>query len=127
MICLEALNNGAVRNRSELRDCLLEAVKALIQLVPVGKVTSYSDISRLLGINTRYVGKLLSMNDEPVVIPCHRIVCKNMRLGGYTLKGRKAVRFKEMLLRLEGVEIVNGRVEADHYIGISEEILSRDS
>ncbi len=124
MICLEVLDNGVLRRRSELRECLLEATKALIQLVPIGKVTSYSDLSRLLGINTRYVGKLLSMNDEPIVIPCHRIVCRDMRLGGYTLRGRKAVRFKEKLLRLEGVKIENGKVVIDHYIGISEEFLS---
>lgn len=77
---------------------LSEAVYALIQLLDIGEVTSYSDLARLLSISPRLVGRILGENSDLVVVPCHRVVMKNLNLGGYSI----GVEFKKKLLRIEG-------------------------
>ena len=84
--------------RARLED-YVEAIKALLMLVPTGCVTTYGALARLLGISPRLVGRALSLNDEPVVVPCHRVVKSSGDLGGYTPWG---VEFKRALLRVEG-------------------------
>jgi hypothetical protein len=44
-------------------------------------------------------------------------------LGGYTLGGRPAPRIKERLLKLEGVEVVGGRVGRDRVLDLARELL----
>jgi methylated-DNA-[protein]-cysteine S-methyltransferase len=79
---------------------LKEVIYTLVQLVPIGFVITYSDIAKILRINPRIVGKILSENRQPIVIPCHRVV-SSKGLGGYTLLNKKAVDFKKKLLKLE--------------------------
>jgi hypothetical protein len=44
-------------------------------------------------------------------------------LGGYTLGGRPAPQIKERLLKLEGVEVVGGRVGRDRVLDLARELL----
>lgn len=80
---------------------ICHAVYTLTQLIPQGKVASYGEISKALGVHPRLVAICLSRNKNLVVIPCHRVVYSNGRLGGYSGPG---VEFKKRLLALEGVE-----------------------
>lgn len=86
--------------RADMHD-LLEIVKSILLLIPIGKVTTYKEIALMLKINPRLVGKLMSMNDEAPIIPCHRVVRSNGHLGGYSLKN--GVKFKKKILLVEGV------------------------
>ncbi len=96
-----------IRDRRLVREVIREIVFALASLVPIGKVTTYASIARVLGISPRYVGKLLSSNSNPIVIPCHRVIRSNLRIGGYTLLSKGSnVDFKKKLLLLEGVKII---------------------
>ena len=101
-------------------DDYFEALKALLLVIPPGSVTTYRSLSKLLGISPRLVGALLAANDEPLIIPCHRVVRSDGSLGGYSLGGP---RFKEKILRVEGVEVMRGRVKNDSIIDL-EELLS---
>jgi methylated-DNA-[protein]-cysteine S-methyltransferase len=77
--------------------------------VPRGYVTTYGRIAGHLGIarGARAVGRALSTNPFPLVIPCHRTIRLNGELGGF----RGGVRMKRSLLRMEGVRFrANGRV-----------------
>ncbi len=88
---------------------LLTAMKCLLLTIPSGRVSTYSALARALGVHPRYAGTLLSMNDNPIVVPCHRIVRSDGSLGGYS--GPGGVSFKRRLLELEGVPFCyNGRV-----------------
>ncbi|ADG90879.1 MGMT family protein [Thermosphaera aggregans] len=80
-------------------DDICEAVLILVSLIPIGKVSSYSDIGRLLGAHPRLVAQCLMRNKNPMVIPCHRVVRKNGRLGGYSFGG---VKIKAKILSIEG-------------------------
>jgi len=77
--------------------------------VPRGYVTTYGRIAGHLGIakGARAVGRALSTNPFPLVIPCHRAIRLNGELGGF----RGGVRMKQSLLKMEGVWFqTDGRV-----------------
>jgi len=52
-------------------------------LVPVGYVTSYGSISKVVGGSARAVGRVEASNVVPLLVPCHRIVKSDLSLGGY--------------------------------------------
>lgn len=53
--------------------------------VPVGKVTTYQDIARRIGKprSARPIGRAVGSNPIMCLIPCHRVICSNGKLGGY--------------------------------------------
>ena len=95
------------------RDAYLETLKALLQLIPLNKVTTYKHLSKLLKTSPRAIGALLKRNDQPIVVPCHRVVRSDRIVGGYTWKGSQNPDFKKRLLILEGVQINKDKVSAN--------------
>ncbi len=86
-----------------------EIVYTLLQLVPPGRVVTYNVLARLAGTSPRAIGAYMKSNRAPIIIPCHRVVRSDGSLGGYSAGGP---RVKEKLLRLEGVEVREGRVKS---------------
>jgi O-6-methylguanine DNA methyltransferase len=76
-----------------------ERVWAELLRIPYGETRSYEQLAVTLGTPSgqRAVGRANGMNPVVIVIPCHRVVNKSGRLGGY---GGGLWR-KELLLRLE--------------------------
>ena len=59
------------------------AVYNLVEHVPAGKVTTYGDIARELGMKTpRQVGWILHRNPSHSQTPCHRVVFSDGKLSG---------------------------------------------
>jgi methylated-DNA-[protein]-cysteine S-methyltransferase len=87
-----------LRHLTAFQRRVLEAAQA----VPRGQVATYGQIARRIGRPraARAVGQALGSNPVPIVIPCHRVLASDGRLGGYS--GRGGLRTKEKLLRLEG-------------------------
>lgn len=111
----------SVKNAS--LDDICEAVYTLTQLIPQGFVASYGEIARVLGTSPRLVATCLARNKKPILIPCHRVVYSNGRLGGYSGLG---VEFKKRLLSLEGIRLTgSGCVPRYYYVSFS--WLLRDS
>jgi len=56
-----------------------------IQSIPYGATSSYSRIARAIGAPnaTRAVAKACATNPVPLIIPCHRVVRQDGKLGGY--------------------------------------------
>lgn len=54
--------------------------------IPYGKTASYLDIARAIGNEKacRAVGQANGFNPIPIIIPCHRIINSNGKLGGYS-------------------------------------------
>lgn len=90
-----------LRHLTAFQRTVLEAAQA----VPRGQVATYGQIARRIGRPraARAVGQALGSNPVPIVIPCHRVLASDGRLGGYS--GRGGLRTKEKLLRLEGAMI----------------------
>lgn len=97
-------------------ECFREAVKTLLTLIPLGRVVSYSHIAEILKSHPRSVANALRSNDEPVLIPCHRVVHDDGRIGGYTLNGKPNPEFKKKLLLLEGIALTDDRVGEEYFI-----------
>ncbi|CAJ1176057.1 Methylated-DNA--protein-cysteine methyltransferase, inducible [Companilactobacillus paralimentarius] len=72
--------------------------RALLQ-IPYGAVTDYTSIAEKIGRPkaSRAVGSAVGKNPLLMVIPCHRVLTKAGKLGGY----RGGVAMKEALLTLE--------------------------
>ena len=72
--------------------------------IPYGKTFSYEEIARRIGLPQaqRAVGHTNGLNRIAIIIPCHRVVNKNGKLGGYG----GGIWCKQKLLSLEqGIRI----------------------
>ncbi len=71
--------------------------------IPRGTVRSYVEVARSMGRSdncARAVGGAVAANPVAVLIPCHRVVRADGRMGGY----RWGVDRKRLLLKQEGIE-----------------------
>lgn len=77
--------------------------------VPKGKVTTYGELAKAAGIanGQRAVGRIMNKNPFPVIIPCHRVVKSDGKIGGY-FYGQDV---KSKMLSTEGVMIKNGKIQ----------------
>lgn len=84
------------------------AVYRALSRVPYGEAVSYRDLALAAGRPAAYraVGSAMARNALPVILPCHRVIRNDGRLGLY---GDDPA-WKERLLALEGVHVVDGRV-----------------
>jgi methylated-DNA-[protein]-cysteine S-methyltransferase len=75
--------------------------------VEFGRTISYSGLARKISRPNaaRAVGGALSVNPLPLIIPCHRIVRSNGKIGGFSAIGGKDL--KEKLLKHEQAALVN--------------------
>jgi methylated-DNA-[protein]-cysteine S-methyltransferase len=78
-------------------------VYAELVRIPHGRVVTYGELAEAVGRAelARAVGQAVGANPLPILIPCHRVVAAEGRLGGFT--GGLAV--KAALLRTENVEV----------------------
>jgi methylated-DNA-[protein]-cysteine S-methyltransferase len=83
-------------------------VYAAARAVAWGQTVSYGELARRTGSPgaARAVGRALARNPVPVVVPCHRILAKGHRIGGFSAPGGTFT--KERLLALEGVRVEAG-------------------
>lgn len=54
-----------------------------VSLVPVGYVTSYGLVAKAAGGSPRAIGRVMALNPFPLIVPCHRVVRSDFKLGGY--------------------------------------------
>ncbi len=94
---------------------LAEKIYAAVQLIPRGKVATYSQIAALAGncALRRYVGNVLHKNPEPGIIPCHRVVnAKGFCSGSFAFGGPLVQQEK---LEAEGVVFTAGHVDMSRF------------
>ena len=90
---------------------IYEAVKK----IPKGHVATYGQIAEMAGNPrmSRAVGNALHKNPDPLHIPCFRVVnSKGELAGAFAFGGGKA---QAELLREDGVEVVEGKVDLEKY------------
>lgn len=86
-----------------------------LRKVAFGSVVTYAELASLVGSPNaaRAVGSACARNPVPLLVPCHRVVSSNGRIGGYsagasgrgTDRGLGGVELKRALLKLEGVDL----------------------
>ena len=82
-------------NASMFQQRVWQTVKCVLH----GNTASYKDIASRLGIPraSRAVGRALATNPILIIIPCHRILTSDGKIGGY----RAGIAYKEKLLAME--------------------------
>ena len=75
-----------------------------ISKIPFGETRTYKDIAIAIGKpnSSRSVANACGKNPYPVIIPCHRVIKSDGKLGGYS--GAGGVKKKKELLKLENVK-----------------------
>lgn len=104
--------NGEVVNIDEI-SLLIEGtdfqkvVWRVLMDIPYGEVVSYKSIAKKVAIlmeknsmSCQAVGTAVGKNKIAIIIPCHRVIGSNAKLGGYSLGIDKKI----ALLELEGVD-----------------------
>ena len=76
--------------------------------VPKGKVTTYGELAKAVGLKNgqRAIGMIMKKNPFPVIVPCHRVVKSDSKIGGYAYG--EMVKFK--MLTKEGIKIKDGKI-----------------
>lgn len=83
-------------------DALCRQVYVAARAILWGQTLSYGELAARLGMPgaAREMGQALARNAVPIIIPCHRIVGSDGKLGGYSAPGGPDTKLK--LLELEG-------------------------
>ena len=76
-----------------------------IDKIARGEVMTYSQIAKNIGHPkaARAVANACGANPNPITTPCHRVICSNGDIGGYS--GSGGVKKKKELLENEGISI----------------------
>ena len=74
-----------------------------LRKISLGKTNSYGEIARTIGKPkaVRAVGGACGANPVPVLVPCHRVLAANKKLGGFS----GGLDWKRKLLAREGIKI----------------------
>lgn len=88
----------------------------ILKRVPKGKVTTYKEIAKKLhSKGYRAVGNAMNKNPEGFLgggkIPCHRVINSDGKIGGFLYGTRKKIE----MLKKEGVEIKNGKIDLGNF------------
>lgn len=80
----------------------------LVKQIPKGQITTYSLLALKLGKKelARVVGNTLNKNQQLIVIPCHRVVRNDQKVGNYQLGVAKKIK----LLQNEGISIKGDKI-----------------
>ena len=124
LVSINKLFHGE-KNNNQLKIDFKQATKfqrkvySLLREIPKGKVSTYSIIAKAVGHRgaCRAVGNVMASNPFPLLIPCHRIINSNLRMGNYSIPGLNEIessRLKLQVLQNEGVKIKENKVVYEH-------------
>lgn len=90
-------------------------VYAIISELSVGETTTYGAIARRIGdvSLSQAVGYALGKNPFPIIIPCHRVLGANGKVGGFSAAGGVATK-----MRLLNIERARTTTEPDLFGGL---------
>lgn len=87
---------------------LEQKVYSKLMKVPKGRVTTYAELAKAVGLKNgqRLIGRIMNKNPYPIIIPCHRVILSSGRVGGYAW----GEYVKTNILTNEGVKIKDGEI-----------------
>ncbi len=79
-------------------------VYAVARTIEPGSTLTYGEVARRLGMPgaARAVGQALGKNRFAIIVPCHRVLAKGGKIGGFSAHGGVATKLR--LLAIEGAE-----------------------
>ena len=81
-----------------------QSVRRVMLAIPTGKTKSYGEVAKTIGNPkaVRAVGSACGANPIPVLVPCHRILAANNKIGGFS----SGLDWKYDLLKREGIDLL---------------------
>lgn len=91
---------------------LKEKIYEELSNIKKGTVITYKELALKVGSPKaiRVVATIVGQNPNPIVVPCHRVIRSDGKVGEYTYKGKRNQKMKIKLLMEEGVVIKNSKV-----------------
>jgi methylated-DNA-[protein]-cysteine S-methyltransferase len=76
-------------------------VYEVARTIPPGRTMTYGEIAKRLGVphESREVGQALGRNPVAVIVPCHRVLAADGKMGGFSANG--GVTTKRRMLEIE--------------------------
>lgn len=80
---------------------------AIARTIPAGQTMTYGEIARRLGVprESREVGQAMGKNPIAIIMPCHRVLGADGKMGGFSANGGVAT--KRRILEIEGAAAVS--------------------
>jgi O6-methylguanine-DNA--protein-cysteine methyltransferase len=75
---------------------------------------TYKTMADRFKVHPRKISMTMKHNLEPEVYPCYKIIAHSGKLGGYS--GPNGTHGKVQRLKVDGIELVNGKVPAEYII-----------
>ena len=90
-------------------------VYEVARAIPAGSVLTYGEVAERIGQPgaAQAVGRALGRNPFPIVVPCHRVVAADGKLGGFSAPGGRATK-----LKLLAIERARRSSEPDLFEGV---------
>jgi len=104
----EAVDLSKVALDMDATSTLDRRVYAVARTIQPGATLTYGEVASRLGDArlARVVGQALGRNPFALLVPCHRVLAANGRLGGFSASGGPASKLR--LLQIEGARIGDG-------------------
>lgn len=69
---------------------------AALRNIPAGRTITYGDLAARIGdgCTARDVGEAMGKNPFPIIVPCHRVLAANGKLGGFSAPGGVATKLR---------------------------------
>ncbi len=98
----QAINDKIIRKLIRENKTLGSFTQAVLKAtcsIPLGETRSYKWIAKRIGKPgaARAVGNALNKNPLPLLVPCHRVIKSDGKIGGYS----RGIREKRRLLAVE--------------------------
>lgn len=77
--------------------------------IPSGTTLSYGELSKRVGSpnSARAVGQALGKNPYAIIVPCHRVIAANGKLGGFSARGGTSTKLR--MLAIERAQLENAK------------------
>jgi methylated-DNA-[protein]-cysteine S-methyltransferase len=102
----EAIDLGDIPVDLEVAPEFHRKVYEVARAIPPGQTMTYGDIAKRLGVphESREVGQALGRNPVAIIVPCHRVLGADGKMGGFSANGGVAT--KRRILEIEGAAAV---------------------
>ena len=82
-------------------------IYAVVRAIPPGRTMTYGEVARAIAQPqaAQAVGQAMGRNPIPILMPCHRVLGADGRMGGFSAPGGTATKLK--LLEIEGATSVD--------------------
>jgi methylated-DNA-[protein]-cysteine S-methyltransferase len=81
-------------------------IYGVARTIPPGHTMTYGEIAKRLGVphESREVGQAMGKNPVAIIMPCHRVLGADGKMGGFSATGGVAI--KRRILEIEGAAAV---------------------